>query len=455
MSPNPPAIPVAATSDALRRLVGLRYVVVALLAGSLAAMYFWLALPLPLAPAIVCLAVLLLINGAIHWRLPQPIGEAALFGNLVAEVLALTALFYFVGGSTNPLVSLYLLPLTFAANLLPRRHTWALALLAVVGYSLLLVWYVPLEAAAAAPAAELHDDGAHAGHGTAPDATGGGVHGDLHAGAHGASFGMHVLGMWVIFAVSAGLIAHYLSSLARSLRERDRQLAAAREETLRGERIVALGTLAAGAAHELGTPLATMSVLAEDMALRHGDNEELAADVADLQTQLGRCKEIIGKLADAAGASRGEEVAAQDADRLLEETIANWQLIRPAVAVDYRWQGPSPAPRLVAERTLGQALVNLLNNAADASPGGVEIRAGASEAGVVIDILDRGGGLAPEIAAHAGEPFFTTKAAHGGMGIGLFLANATIERFGGRVLLFNRPEGGACTRVTLPALAPA
>lgn len=438
MSPNQPAIPVAATSDALHRLVGLRYVVVLLLAGSLAAMYFWLALPLPLAPAIACLAALLLINGAIHWRLPRPIGEAALFGNLVAEVLALTALFYFVGGSTNPLVSLYLLPLTFAANLLPRRHTWSLALLAVIGYSLLLAWYVPLEPPVAA---DIH--GAHAGHGETP--------GD----AHGASFGMHVLGMWVIFAVSAGLIAHYLSSLARSLRQRDRQLAAAREETLRGERIVALGTLAAGAAHELGTPLATMSVLAEDMALRHGDNEELAADVADLQTQLTRCKVIIGKLADAAGATRGDDIAAQDADRLLEETIANWQLIRPAVAVDYRWQGPSPAPRLVAERTLGQALVNLLNNAADASPGGVEIRAGASEAGVVIDILDRGGGLAPEIAARAGEAFFTTKAANGGMGIGLFLANATIERFGGRVLLFNRPEGGACTRVTLPALAPA
>src|SRR5262249_9207442 len=158
---------------------------------------------------------------------------------------------YFVGGSTSPFVSLYLLPLTVAANLLTRRHTWALTLFTAVCYSMLLMWYVPFEAQ------------------------------ERHSDEQSHHFGFHVLGMWVIFIVSAGLVAHYVSSLAQSLRERDRQLARAREEVLRNERIVALGTLGAGAAHELGTPLATMSVLAEDMARRHRDDVELANDVVD------------------------------------------------------------------------------------------------------------------------------------------------------------------------------
>ena len=442
MPPNHPTIPVAATSDALRRLVGLRYVVVALLAGSLAAMHFWLALAVPLAPAIACLVALILINGAIHWRLPQPIGEAALFGNLVAEVLALTALFYFVGGSTNPLVSLYLLPLTFAANLLPRRHTWALALLAVVGYSLLLAWYVPLEPPATA---DVH--GAHAGHGG---------HGELNGEAHGASFGMHVLGMWVIFAVSAGLIAHYLSSLASSLRERDRQLAAAREETLRGERIVALGTLAAGAAHELGTPLGNVLLIADELERRYADDAVARAELADLRAEIRRCKGILGDVVAAAGGTRAEGGHLQPADAYLEALRDSWHLVRPAVRASFEWMGARPAPPLVAEQTLAQALVNLLDNAADAAPGElVEVEGRCVDGTLQIDIRDRGPGITPELQAKAGDIFFTRERSPNnmGLGIGLFLANATIERAGGSVRLTNREGGGALTRVTLPLTA--
>jgi len=119
------------------------------------------------------------------------------------------------------------------------------------------------------------------------------------------------------------------------------------------------------------------------------------------------------------------------------------------VPADVQWSGRD-APALVADHTLEQALLNLLNNAADASPSGFEVHGHAGEGEVVIDILDRGPGLTGEASSRAGELFFSTKAPEGGLGIGLFLANATIERFGGSVSLFNRADGGCCTRVVLP-----
>jgi len=133
--------------------------------------------------------------------------------------------------------------------------------------------------------------------------------------------------------------------------------------------------------------------------------------------------------------------------------LVRWRLLGPVASATFRWSGEAAAPPLVADRTLEQALLNLLNNAADASPRAVAVSARAEARRIVVDILDDGPGLTDEVRSRAGEPFFSTKRPAGGMGIGLFLANATIERLGGSVELLDRPEGGCCTRVTLPALA--
>ena len=407
--------------SALRRLIGFRYAVMVLVSASVLSLHAIFETPIPWPPVIAGLAGLVLVNVALHWYVSArgSVGEKALLVNFVLEIAALTSILYFVGGSTSPLVSLYLLPLTMAANLLTRRHTWVLAFLTAACYSLLLAVAVPMEE-------HVHD-----------------------GGVQSKAFSEHLIGMWVIFVVSAGLVAHYVSSLAQAVRERDRQLARAREEALRNERIVALGTLGAGAAHELGTPLSTMSVLAEDMARRHAANAELASDVEVLQGEVAHCKTILNALARAAGTARGEGGGAEAADVFLMRTVDRWQLLRPAVPADVQWSGRD-APALVADQTLEQALLNLLNNAADASPSGFEVKGHAGEAEVVIDILDRGPGLTGEVSSRAGELFFSTKGSEGGLGIGLFLANATIERFGGSVSLFNRADGGCCTRVVLP-----
>lgn len=424
----------AGSRTALRRLVGFRFAVAGLVLVSVLGVRVFFDIAINWLPVGAGLFALLVVNGMLRWRIAgrRTVSEVELFANFVLEVLALTAILAFVGGSTSPLVSLYLLPLTMAANLLNRRHTWALAALTAVCYSLLF-------AVGGDSVMPVHggDVGAH-------------VHG---GNEEGTAFSQHLFGMWVVFLVSAALVAHYVSSLATAVRERDRKLALAREEALRSERIVALGTLGAGAAHDLGTPLTTIGILAEEIAQRQGGAADVAADVALLQGEVARCKGILNALTRATGAMRGEGGAAQAADAFLNHAMDRWLIMRPTVAAEARWTG-SPVPALMVDQTLEQALLNLLNNAAEASPAGIEVTGRAEGDEVVIDIVDHGPGMTEEVERRAGELYFTTKAPEGGMGIGLFLANATIERFGGSVSLFNRAEGGCCTRVKLPAVLP-
>ncbi len=267
---------------------------------------------------------------------------------------------------------------------------------------------------------------------------------------HQQTFRLHVFAMWMTFVFSTMLIAFFVVRMGESIRERDRLLARAREESLRDERIVALGTLAAGAAHELGTPLATMSLLCEEMEAMHSQQEDLVADLAMLSSQIENCKRIITGLLASAGEARSEGGGLVRADMFVESLIGQWTLMRPAAIHHYRKQdGETPA--IFAEQTLYQAMLNLLNNAADASPECVEIDLCWKEGRVSIEIRDRGAGLTPEVAEKAGSLYFSTKPEGKGLGIGLFLANASIERLGGSIRIFNRTEGGAVTLVTLPA----
>ena len=221
---------------------------------------------------------------------------------------------------------------------------------------------------------------------------------------------------------------------------------------MRDERLVALGTLAAGAAHELGTPLATMAVLAKDLESECAATPDLAEPFQVLRSQIARCKEILSQLAISAGQMRAEGGRDQSLDQYLQRIVEHWQKGRPAVVIRRSWEGTQPPPRIVADQTLTQAITNILNNAADASEQAVEVSGRWDERELRLEICDRGDGVSAAAASHAGEPFFTTKPPGQGLGLGLFLAQSTIRRLGGSVELFNRQEGGACTRIVLPLL---
>ncbi len=417
---DPPAslLPVSAAVN-LRRLIMLRNIA---LAGQF--LTVWVAstslgMTLPLRPLVSIIAAMAVVN-LMTWRRmrrPWPVRDNELFAQLMLDVMALTGLLYFSGGSTNPFVIFYLLPLALAAAALPAVYVWALATLMVACDSLLAFFYVPL-----------------------PD-------------SHGPSekdFALHVLGMWLGFVLSAALIAWFAVRMAETRRSRDRLLAQMREDELRNERIVALGSLAAGAAHELGTPLSTMAVLAGEM--EHDASATAAAreNLRVLREQINRCKSILSTLSVSAGQSRAEGGGRMPLENYLVDVVDRWRTTRRGISVQQRFEGLRPSPEIMAEQTLSQAVANILNNAADASPQSVEIMGRWDERELTLEVCDRGEGLAPDAAQRVGQPFFTTKAPGQGLGLGLFLAHAALHRLGGTVRLYNREGGGVCARLELP-----
>ncbi len=409
----------------LRRLVLLRAVAVVSQCVALALVYRILAINLEWFPMLITVAAQVGLNLLTWWRLraDYPVSNPELFAQLCADVLALSVLLYYGGGSTNPFISLFLLPLVIAAAALPRSYTWAMAGITTGCYTLLMKFYVPL------PTGSEHD-GAH------------------HAVPQGDAFNMHVIGMWLGFVISAVVVAYFVVKMAQAVRERDETLARVREETLRNERIVALGTQAAGAAHELGTPLSTLSVIIGELKRDNAVLPDWRDNLVILDDQVRICKRILSKLLANAQDTVTQTALAQPLEQFLAATLDEWQLLRPAVHYHYQASGTQPAPQLHIDQTLRAALLNLLNNAADASPDEINIHAYWDERRFTLEIHDHGHGLTPEAAARAGSAFFTTK--EDGRGLGLFLANATVERLGGKVRLFNREGGGATTEVILP-----
>ncbi|MFA6313808.1 MAG: ATP-binding protein [Sterolibacterium sp.] len=369
----------------------------------------------PLKPPLILLALWAVFNLAAWMRLkrPSPIGDLELTTQLFADIVMLTGLLAFSGGPANPLTSLYLPSVAVAAAILPARYAWAVAILSVSAYSLLWKFSIPL---------------------TVEDVDG--------------AMQMHLTGMWLTFAASAVIIAGFVTRMTVTLRERDRQLAAAREQTLRDERIVALGNLAAGAAHELGTPLATMAVIAGELAIDPATPHQLRGDLEILREQIAACKGIITGLAERAGSDRAEGGSAMGVDRWIETIVSRWCALRPQVEPRVSMQEDVEIPNIVGEATLEHALLSLLNNAADASPNDVEIRARWTGDRLYLEILDRGPGIAEALRLRAGREFISTRP--DGAGIGLFLAHATLGRLGGEIVFEPRPGGGTVTRVDLP-----
>lgn len=408
----------------LRRLVNLRSLAVIAQLLTLAAAWKMLELELAWLQMLVCVTILATINFFTFLRLKsgKPVTSLELFAQLCVDVFALSVLLYYSGGSTNPFVSLYLLPLVIAAATLPARHTWCMAALTTACYSALMVYRIPLP---------------HNHHDMSMDMS---MPMDTDS-----AFNTHVLGMWLGFVISAGVVAYFVVKMAQAVRARDEMLAQVREEILRNERIVALGTQAAGAAHELGTPLSTMAVVIRELQRdTDSDQIELHDSLNLLDEQVRGCRRILDKMM--LNAQESGTSTLQTADKFVSDVLNEWQLLRPTAKYVYR--GEEPAPLISADATLRAALMNLFNNAADASGTAIEIHSRRDNLNFVMEIHDHGVGLSEEVLLKAGSAFFTTKTE--GRGLGLFLANATIERLGGTVRLYNREGGGATTELNLP-----
>jgi len=352
-------------------------------------------------------------------RMQVPIADNEFFIHLLADILFFSVLLYFSGGASNPFISYYLIPISIAAITVSRQYSILIAVTALGAYSLLLKYYVPI--AAIAPSSH-----------------------------HGASNGsLHVLGMWANFAVSAGIIIYFISRMASALKIQQQALALQRETQLRNEQLLAVGTLAAGTAHELGTPLNTMKLLVDDMVADEPGNQDLSL----LNQQIEQCKTTLKQLLTTAEQSQSNQLESQSVRTYFSATLERWQLMRPHLKANINFID-SPDSSAVFDPTIAQSILNLLNNAADASQN-VDVRLSWNAATANIEIRDYGTGLDLGEVDRLGQAFVTDKA--DGLGLGLFLSQATLSRFGGSVSLQNAPnsELGTLTHILLPLVQGA
>jgi two-component system, sensor histidine kinase RegB len=410
------AIATLPASALLGRLLLLRVLMLLGWAVGIIWLHWGMSIRMPLLPMAAVLGLMGLFALATAWRIRKG-GEAGtqeLLAHLLTDLTAFAVLVFYSGGATNPFVSLMLVPVVIAAVSMPPVHAWVLAGIAGGFYALLLFNYLPL--AIADPV---------------------------------AAYGMHLGGMWVNFLISAALIAYFITRLQASLRERDAALAELREKQLRDERIMALGTQAALAAHELATPLSTIATTAHELAREFANDPDIGEDCRMLEKQAASCKRILDQLA---GRAQAGEPVAMPLGQWLEHLLSRWQVVRPEARVSLDLSAEAAALDPVLPESLEQALMNLLNNAADVSPDDVNVHAGTKDDALVFDICDRGPGFSPEQQRQAGRTAFRGKPGQG-MGVGLALTHATVERLGGTVNLIEREGGGTRVRVRLP-LAP-
>lgn len=411
----------------LRRLVILRWCAIAGQTSAVVVAVQVLNLDLPLTGISAVIVISIAFNLYAWRRVSRQFGRwpdnqqheisyQEFFYHLLFDIVVLSILLYFTGGATNPFGFIYLLPITISAAVLSSKYTWTLAVITMASYSFLIWQYIPLP--------EAHHN-------------------------HTESFNLHVFGMWLGFVVSAIMVAYFVVGMGNSLRQQERVLVKAREDALRNERLVAIGTLAASTAHELGTPLGTMALVADE--LQHDcntDDAQSRENIKTLQLQIKRCKSALAELSVSAGnvsASDGGVIAVDD---YLAQLLEQWQQTRSDIEVNTQWQGKQPVPELLVDRTLSQALYNILDNAAEATASHIDWLANWDDKQLHMEIRDYGSGLHEDAKTQAGKTPFSSK--QDGMGLGLFLAHAVIERFGGSVSLYNHKQGGLCTSIQLP-----
>jgi two-component system sensor histidine kinase RegB len=378
--------------------------------------------PLALIAGLVSLTVL--SNLALARRLRRGVTVPSWLSGaaLALDTLVLTALLVTTGGPLNPFSVLYLVYIALAAVVLGARWTTSLAVLSVCCYAILFV--VPLT-----PGTEH-------------------VHG-------GGAMSLHLQGMLVAFAVAATLIAYFVVKLSAAIDERDAEIASIREQATRSERLAALTTLAAGAAHELGSPLGTIAIAAKELEravsqLPDTHAVALREDAQLIRSQVERCRRILDQMASDAGEITGEAPVLVPVASLVQDVLGT---LAPTDATRVQVDGlPVDGAAAVPRRALVGAIQSLLRNALDATGGAEPVRLSveADRAHIRFAVRDHGPGMTPEVLARAVEPFFSTKPAGQGMGLGLFLARTLVEGLGGTLTLRSSPGDGATAALELP-----
>jgi two-component system sensor histidine kinase RegB len=415
--------------------VRLRYGMVFGQAATAVFVRYVLGVDVPLAalavgPALVGASNLLLAARVANPDQPHRIAASTLVAwAFVLDTLCLTFLLMLSGGPTNPFSMLYLVHITLSAAILTKRWTWLLGALSALCFGLLFWIYRPIAAL------EMHH----------PPGTA----------------NLHLVGMWVSFAVAAFLVAMFSGKISELLRQHEDSLLRMQAELAKKDRLASLVTLAAGAAHELSTPLGTIAIVAKELesfaARLHA--EGIAEDSRLIRSEVERCRDILWRMSVEGAQPAGEASETVAVEDLLGEV---GEQIRQPARLRIVVEDAAAMPRLtVPRRSVQQALIALVKNALEAN-----LEAGSEDMPVRVSarradgflrfvVTDRGCGMSEEILRRVGEPFFTTKEPGKGMGLGTFLVRALAEQLGGRLLFESSAQAGTSAILELPVALPA
>ena len=401
-----------------------------------------LKVSLPLVPLLLVVAVTALSNLALAgWSLSHPEGDEivpdprtsgpgivpALGLVLLLDLVLLTVLLSFSGGPTNPFFIFYFVNLCLSAVVLPRGWAWATSFAAVACFSSLFFFHRPLP--------------------------------EMWTAAHldpislGQPWTRAHFGLFVAFAACAGVVVYFTSLLRDQLQKRERQIRSFQADRARTHKLEALGTLAAGAAHELANPLGTIAVVAREVERRVSGTPvapNVTKDIALIRSELETCRNILKRMSADAGQAIGERIVNVTVDELIEETLEGLRgSERIIVTIDPEVEEATIDVPLVG---LAQALRGIIQNALAASANIQRVRIQANRDGGKLRLVvrDEGVGMPPTVLARVGDPFFTTKEPGSGTGLGVFLARAVVERLGGRLKIDSISGRGTTVTILLP-----
>lgn len=417
----------SAPAQNLNRLLLIRALVLVGLLITCSVSYWYLNLSLQYKALVIILTGLCCINALTLARLkkPWPVTDTEFFAQLQLDIASIALLLYFSGGASNPFISYLLVPICIGAATLKPFPSRIIALTAAIFYSLLLFYNHPI------PALSPHH--MHENHAQNP-------------------INLHVIGMWLNFGISTLLVTYFVTDMAKALRQREELLHKQSEDRLRDEQLLAVATLAAGTAHELGTPLATMKVLLHEMeddyCGKSSSEQALHSDLKILSMQVEQCSSTLKQLVNQAEKDKEGSTIAQPVKAFCETIIERWLLLNPKVTSNIQFNPAHTTTKACIPATVAQSILSLLNNAADASPDNISVDVRINDAQLSWTILDNGPGISVDLMDKLGTPFLTNK--HKGFGLGLFLSHTTLNRYNGSIQLFNRDTGGTRTELILP-----
>jgi len=378
----------------------------------------WIAIP----PGLIALSNYLLSERARQAERSGHIADSTLVAAVfVLDTLCLTALLTLTGGPNNPFTLLYLVHITLSATILTQRQTWGLGVLACFCFASLFWVYRPI------PQLEMHH--------------------------RGTGVNLHLIGMWVGFAVATLLVTMFSGKISELLRQHEESLLFMQEQLAKKDRLAALVTLAAGAAHELNTPLGTIAIAAKELehyATNTVRDSAVAEDSRLIRAEVDRCCEILRRMSEH-GAEPAGEAPEDTLVSTLVEVVRRSFPGRETLRIGVSKETAGLLLR-VPKHAVQQALIALVKNAFEASPASSPILLDVKHqsGSVHFEVRDRGIGIGEDDLRHVGEPFFTTKEPGRGMGLGVFLVRTLANRLGGSLTVSSSPNQGTSATLQLP-----